>query len=171
MNVKRLWAPWRVHYITAIGKKTKGCVFCSIRRQKKDRKNLIFIRRRLAYGVLNIYPYNNGHCLIIPNRHVNDLRKLSAAEKAELYGLVEETQDLLDRTIHPEGYNIGINCGRVAGAGFPGHIHIHIVPRWRGDVNFMPVTGQTKVISQSLEALYDLLIKDVRAQKTYEKKN
>jgi len=162
MKNKRIWAPWRVGYITRISEKPKGCIFCSIRRQRKDRQNLIFIRRRHTYGVLNIFPYNNGHCLIIPNRHINDLRKLKAEEKAELYSLVDLTQDLLERSIRPEGYNIGVNCGRVAGAGFPGHIHVHIVPRWRGDVNFMPITAGTKVISQSLQAVYDLLVKGVK---------
>jgi len=161
MKNKRLWAPWRVNYITTISKKPKGCIFCSILKERKDRKNLIFVRRRHAYGVLNIYPYNNGHSLIIPNRHVNDLRKLKTEEKNEMYALVEHTQDLLDKTIRPEGYNIGVNCGRMAGAGYPGHIHIHIVPRWKGDVNFMPITSGTKVISQSLQAVYDLLVKEV----------
>ena len=153
----RLWAPWRVKYITKILKKKKGCVFCSIVKQKKDAANFIFIRSKYCFSVLNIYPYNNGHCMVLPNRHVDSLKKMTKEEKADLFQLLEKTTDLLDKGIKPEGYNIGINFGRVAGAGFPDHVHIHIVPRWRGDVNFMPVTANTKVISQSLNAVYKKL--------------
>jgi len=154
-----LWAPWRVKYIMNLKKKSKGCVFCQIIRQNKDRKNYIIARTRYSFAVLNIYPYNNGHILIIPHRHVNDLSKLSSDEKMDLLSLMESTQKLLDKTLKPKGYNIGLNLGRIAGAGFPGHVHIHVVPRWRGDVNFMPVIAQTKVISQSLSTLYQKLVK------------
>lgn len=95
--------------------------------------------------------------MIIPNRHVNDLKKMTAEEKQDLWGLLEKTKDLLDRVLKPQGYNIGINIGKAAGAGFPGHFHIHIVPRWQGDVNFMPVTTNAKVISQSLDVLLERL--------------
>lgn len=150
----KLWAPWRVTYITDILKKDKGCIFCRMVKEKKDRKNYVLIRKQHAYSVLNLYPYNNGHMLIVPNRHVDDLSKLAKSEREELFDLLDETKVLLAKALHPGGYNIGINLGRTAGAGFPGHLHIHLVPRWNGDVNFMPVTAHTKVISQSLKALY-----------------
>ena len=153
----RLWAPWRVKYITKILKKQKGCVFCKIFKQKKDAENFIFIRSKYCFSVLNIYPYNNGHCLVLPNRHVDSLKKMIREEKADMFQLLEKTTDLLDKVLKPEGYNVGINFGRVAGAGFPDHVHIHVVPRWRGDVNFMPVTANTRVISQSIGAVYKKL--------------
>ena len=156
---QRLWAPWRVGYITALNAQARGCVFCTIKRQKKDRANYIFTRTKYSYAVLNIYPYNNGHVLIIPNKHTSDLSGLTAAEKKDLFSLLESTKALLDRVLKPQGYNIGMNVGKVAGAGFPGHVHIHIVPRWKGDVNFMPVVSGTKVISTSLRALYEELVR------------
>ena len=153
----RLWAPWRVKYITKILKKQRGCVFCKIVKQKKDAQNYVFIRTKHCFSVLNIYPYNNGHCLVLPNRHVDSLKKMTREEKTDMFQLLEKTTDLLDEVLKPEGYNVGINFGRVAGAGFPDHVHIHIVPRWRGDVNFMPVTANTRVVSQSLGSIYKKL--------------
>ena len=155
----KLWAPWRLNYITKIIKEEKGCVFCRIFKEKKDKQNFIFLRRRYSYAVLNIYPYNNGHILIVCNRHVNDLDKLTKQEREDMLDLLQEAKALLTKVIKPAGFNVGINLGRLAGAGFPGHLHIHLVPRWRGDVNFMPVVGNTKVISQSLENLYQKLTK------------
>ncbi len=157
MVMDTLWAPWRVKYITR-GKDTdKKCVFCEIFKEKKDKKNFILIRKEHCFAVLNIYPYNNGHILIVPNRHVKDINKLKVDEKMEIFSLIEEITNLYDEVMKPQGYNVGINLGRVAGAGVPGHLHVHIVPRWRGDSNFMPVIGKTKVMSQSLNALYKLL--------------
>ncbi len=153
----KLWAPWRVKYVTELIGKTKGCVFCRMLKESKDSVNYIFARSPLSFAVLNLYPYNNGHILILPNRHVNDISKLSKEEIADLFALLNHAKGLLDKTIKPAGYNIGMNLGRVAGAGFPGHLHIHVVPRWKGDVNFMPVLAQTKVISQSLKVLYQKL--------------
>lgn len=151
----KLWAPWRASYITRILKEEKGCVFCRIVKEKKDKTNRILLRGKYAFSVMNIYPYNNGHMLIVTNRHVDDLNKLKREERAEMFDLLEETRELLETVLHPHGYNIGINLGRAAGAGFPGHLHIHVVPRWKGDVNFMAVTAETKVISQSLNVLYN----------------
>lgn len=153
----KLWAPWRSKYVTKDIKENKGCVFCRICQSKKDKENYVFIRKKYTFAVLNIYPYNNGHSLVLPYRHVKDLEKLTPQEKSELYELLEETKALLSKVIHPEGFNIGINLGRLAGAGFPGHLHFHIVPRWKGDVNFMPVIASTKVISQSLKEIYSQL--------------
>ncbi len=157
MTTKLLWAPWRSAYVTSIGKKNAGCVFCRIVKEKNDKKNYIFIRHPFCFAVFNIFPYNNGHVMIIPNRHVNDLKKMTKSEKEDLFSLLEEVKDLLDKVLRPQGYNIGINIGRAAGAGFPGHFHIHVVPRWQGDVNFMPVTAGTKVISQSMDVLFKRL--------------
>jgi len=157
-NMETLWAPWRTGYIIEGNKAKSGCVFCDILKEEKDKKNYILLRRQYSYVVLNIYPYNNGHLLIVPNRHVKSLNKLRAEEKEEIFNLMDYCVSLLDGAMSPQGYNIGINLGRVAGAGFPGHLHVHVVPRWKGDANFMPVTGKTKVISQSLKELYKLLL-------------
>jgi ATP adenylyltransferase len=162
----KLWAPWRVKYVTKMVKGTKGCVFCAILKETKDKKNFVLARAQHAYSVLNIYPYNNGHMLIVPNRHVYDLSDLKREERDDLLDLLEGTKILLDKTIKPDGYNVGINLGKAAGAGFPEHMHIHLVPRWQGDVNFMPVTGHTKVISQSLRALHTKLQKAHRKLRT-----
>lgn len=154
----KLWAPWRSGYVTRLkDPRPQKCVFCQIFKEKKDAKNFIFLREKLIFSVLNIYPYNNGHVMVVPNRHVGDLNDLTKEEYTQLFLSLASTKKILDKTLKPQGYNIGINLGRVAGAGFPGHLHIHIVPRWRGDINFMPVTGNTKVISQSLKDLYGRL--------------
>jgi ATP adenylyltransferase len=155
--MKRLWAPWRETYVTQLTPKQKSCVFCRILAAHKDKQHLIFIRKSYAYAVLNIYPYINGHCLVMPNRHVADIDKLSSEEYAQLMELLKEVRGLLQTALKPHGFNIGMNLGRIAGAGIPGHVHIHIVPRWEGDHNFMPVTAATKVISQSLSVTYKKL--------------
>ena len=155
--MNRLWAPWREAYIRKLTTKQKFCVFCRILADNKDKKHLIFIRSAHAYEVLNLYPYSNGHCLIVPNRHVGDISKLAQVEYVELMDLLRETKDLLQKAIKPQGFNVGINLGNVAGAGIPGHVHVHIVPRWKGDHNFMPVTADAKVISQSLSVIYKKL--------------
>jgi len=156
--MQRLWAPWRETYITKILTRQKSCVFCRVLAAHKDKRHLIFIRKPYTYAVLNIYPYSNGHCLIVSNRHVADISKLSTEEYAQLMDLLRETKDLLQTALGPQGFNVGINLGRIAGAGIPGHVHVHIVPRWRGDHNFMPVTASTKVISLSLSVIYKKLI-------------
>lgn len=158
-TLHRLWAPWRVSYIKRLDKKSKICVFCRILDSKSDKNNYIFKRTEYCFAVLNLYPYNNGHVLIVPNRHVSDLGKLKKKEKEDLYGLLEQVKGYVDKVLKPRGYNIGMNIGRVAGAGFPGHLHIHLVPRWGGDVNFMPIIGNTKVVSQSLAVLFTQLKK------------
>ena len=155
--MNRLWAPWREAYITKLTTKQTSCVFCRILAAHKDKRHLIFIREPHAYAVLNIYPYSNGHCLIVPNRHVADISNLSQKEYVQLMELLRETKDLLQTVLGPHGFNVGVNLGRIAGAGIPGHVHFHIVPRWEGDHNFMPVTASTKVISQSLSVVYKKL--------------
>jgi ATP adenylyltransferase len=148
----RLWAPWRYKYVQG---KMKGCLFCRVNKcRQEDRKNFVVHRSRFAFSILNIYPYNNGHIMVAPYKHAKNLMLLKDNEILDMMRLVAQTTDILNKLMHPDGFNIGINIGRQAGAGFAGHIHIHIVPRWDGDTNFMPVITSTKVISQSLKDLY-----------------
>lgn len=155
----KLWAPWRSKYISSLADKNKGCVFCHIAADKRnDRKNFVVFRLEYCFCVLNIYPYNNGHLMIVPYRHINDTAKMKVAERAEFYEAMEMAKVLLKDAVSAQGFNVGINLGKEAGAGFPGHVHMHIVPRWKGDVNFMPVTADTKVISQSLKEVYKRLV-------------
>jgi len=155
--MQRLWAPWREAYITKLSTKPKKCVFCHIIGDRRDKEHYILIRKPHAFAVLNLYPYSNGHCLVLPNRHVGDISHLTQEEYIELMDLLRETKDLLKEVFKSQGFNIGMNLGHIAGAGIPGHVHIHIVPRWKGDHNFMPVTADTKVFSQSLSAIYKKL--------------
>jgi len=153
-----LWAPWRETYIKQCtsGKK-RACVFCGILKKKNDTKTFIFLRSRYSFAVLNIYPFSGGHSLVLPNRHVGDLADLSAAEQADLLALLIRTKALLAKALRPDAFNIGMNIGHAAGAGIPEHLHIHIVPRWPGDVNFMPAVFNTKVIPVSLNKVYRAL--------------
>ncbi len=156
--MKRIWAPWRKAYI--LGKKPKaGCFFChGIRAPRnKDAKNLLLHRGRHSFIVINRYPYTNAHLMVVPYRHVESLDKLNDKEKLELLDLLALSQKLLTKIFKPHGFNIGINMGKAAGAGIPDHIHLHIVPRWLGDTNFMPVTSGVKVISDSLDSSYQHL--------------
>lgn len=152
----KLWAPWRIKYLRKAAKKGK-CIFCSAYKSRSDKSHFVVLRSRYSLVMMNIFPYNNGHLLVAPKRHVSGLAKLNDKETLDLIGLLNKAKALLDKTLKPRGYNIGINIGRVGGAGFPGHVHMHIVPRWEGDTNFMPITSGTKVISQSLQELYKIL--------------
>lgn len=152
----KLWAPWRSKY-TRMVKSIKGCIFCSKPKERKDKSNYIIARTPHSFLMMNIYPYNNGHIMVAPYRHVKDLSKLNKEELLDLLRLLKDSQTLLSNVLKPDGYNLGINIGRAAGAGYKGHLHIHIVPRWLGDSNFMPVCGSTKVISESLDTLYSKL--------------
>ena len=153
-----VWAPWRKPYILHLPKKTKpGCIFCRMLKAGNDRKNLIVERTKYSFAVLNLYPYNNGHILIVPKRHVAEFEKLNDQESLDLIKLQNEILKRLKVRLKPNGFNLGVNIGKAGGAGVPGHLHIHIVPRWVGDTNFMPVVGKTKVISESLKSLYDRL--------------
>ncbi|MEW5895254.1 MAG: HIT domain-containing protein [Candidatus Omnitrophota bacterium] len=156
--MQRLWAPWRVQYLTTIGKKGKGCLFCKLAKEERSAQDYVVVRWKHCYAVLNIFPYNNGHLLIVPYRHVDDLNKMKDAERLEFFDLLAYMKELLQEVLHPDGFNIGMNIGHAAGAGIPKHLHMHLVPRWTGDVNFMPVLGDVKVISQSLEELHQKLI-------------
>jgi ATP adenylyltransferase len=155
-----LWAPWRMVYIkNCIDKKSKGCIFCTKPKQKKDKENLILYRGNKAFVMCNAFPYNNGHLMVIPYKHTSKIDELDKECLLEIWELVSLCCSVLKKYFSPDGFNIGINLGRTAGAGIDNHVHIHIVPRWNGDTNFMPVIGKTKVISQSLTDTYESLIK------------
>ncbi len=154
----RIWAPWRTAYLQNATEKTDACLFCVIGKDGNGRQDHVFLRRTHCYAVLNRYPYNNGHVLIVPYRHINDLSLLTREEVLDCFETLSYVQSLLTEMLHPEGFNVGINIGRAAGAGIPDHIHLHIVPRWVGDVNFMPVLSDTRVISQSLDELHQALV-------------
>ena len=146
----KLWAPWRTNYINR-KIKTKGCIFCRAK-QGKFSEHVIF-KTKKSICLLNIYPYNNGHLLVSPLRHIADIELLDDGEVWDMFKCLKRAKGLLQKVLKPQGYNIGFNLGRQAGAGITGHLHLHIVPRWSGDVNFMPVIGNTKIISQSLNEL------------------
>ena len=156
-----LWAPWRLAYITAPkadpAARDGGCFLCRAVAEADDRANLVALRTELSVVVLNRFPYNNGHLLVAPRAHKGALDELTADELLDLQLVLRKMIGVLQARMNPDGFNVGLNLGRAAGAGLPGHLHWHAVPRWGGDQNFMAVTGDTRVISQSLGALYDLL--------------
>lgn len=155
---QRLWAPWRTVYLSRTRSPRNGrCIFCTAKRSRADRRHHVVARGRWVFALLNRFPYNNGHVMIAPYRHVGTLRDIRTAEWDELLRMLRDVTRRLDRTLRPHGFNLGINVGRIAGAGIPGHLHVHLVPRWQGDTNFMPVLADTKVVSQSLDDLYTLL--------------
>jgi ATP adenylyltransferase len=153
--MQRLWAPWR-KYITH--QKTKGCIFCQKPKSGNDAENLVLERGRKAFVMLNLYPYNNGHLLVSPYRHLSKLTLMTPEESAEIFSTAQKMIRKLDKLLKPHGYNIGFNIGRAAGAGYDKHVHLHIVPRWTGDTNFMPVIAGDKVISESLQDLRKQLL-------------
>jgi ATP adenylyltransferase len=156
--MNRLWAPWRMKYIKEeIDNPDKGCIFCTKPKQSDDKKNLILFRGKTAFVICNKFPYNNGHLMVVPYQHTCSLDDVTDESSLELWRLVALCRRVLAKAFSPDGFNIGMNLGRVAGAGIDTHLHVHIVPRWNGDVNFMPVIGETKVISQSLEETYEAL--------------
>ncbi len=137
-----------------MSKKEENCFFCKAVKENQDHKNLVLYRGKECFCILNKYPYNNGHLMVAPTLHKDDLSKLSSSEMLEFMTLTRDMKGILSKKMNPDGFNLGINLGKVAGAGVEGHIHLHIVPRWKGDTNFMPVVSDTKVISQSLHDLY-----------------
>lgn len=151
----KLWAPWRMDYVAK--PKIKGCIFCRIAKARNDKKNYIFIRSQFCFAVLNRFPYNNGHIMVVPYKHTGDLLKLTSPEILDMHKILEKSIRLCDKILSPHGYNIGLNVGEAAGAGIGKHLHLHLVPRWKGDVNFMPITANTKIIPQTLEQFYSLI--------------
>ncbi len=160
----RLWAPWRVQYVRDAapdGGETPGCFLCNGLSSDDDRANRIVWRRAHTLVVLNRFPYNNGHLLVAPKRHTGLLVDLKGADLVEPVETIQILIGCLDRLMAPSGYNVGLNLGHSAGAGLPGHLHWHIVPRWDGDSNFMPVLATTKVLNESLDELYIRLVSEI----------
>ncbi len=148
-----LWAPWRSQYITQVDKpKREGCIFCwkPLEDESQDQENLIVTRREHCFVLMNLYPYNNGHLMVVPYRHTGDFLQLTPGELLECQQTLQDAQRIMRDAITPQGFNIGMNIGRPAGAGIDQHLHWHLVPRWNGDTNFMPALAATKVISEGL---------------------
>ncbi|MCD4690002.1 HIT domain-containing protein [bacterium] len=152
-----LWAPWRMEYL--MSEKASECIFCVKHAEDNDAANFVLFRTPHSFVLLNAYPYNNGHVMIAPYRHAASLNELSSEERGDLIEAVARAEALIGSAYSPQGMNIGINLGHCAGAGIAGHVHVHIVPRWEGDTNFMPVVGQTKVMPETLEGTYERLLK------------
>lgn len=147
-----LWAPWRMRYVA--GERPAGCVFCATLAEGDDPKHLILHRGVHGVVIMNAYPYSTGHLMVVVNRHVAGLEELTEAEGAELLALTRRALSALRVALRPDGFNLGANLGRIAGAGVEGHFHLHIVPRWEGDTNFMPVIGSVKVLPEDLESTF-----------------
>jgi ATP adenylyltransferase len=153
---KRLWAPWRMAYIGS-ARAAAGCVFCEALSRTDDRASLVLTRGDRAYLILNAYPYTSGHLMAVINRHVGDVTQATAEEWAAVMGLAATAAGALSAEYGADGFNIGINQGRVAGAGIEGHLHVHVVPRWHGDSNFMGVVGDVRVLPEALEQTWKRL--------------
>ncbi len=151
----RLWAPWRTGYIRQ--EKPPGCIFCDKPKESRDEENLILYRGKHNFVIMNAFPYNPGHLMVVPYRHIGKLNQMTPDERNEHYEIVSRSVTVLGEVNKTENFNLGMNLGRVAGAGIDDHIHTHIVPRWNGDNNFMPVVSDTRIISESLTAIYQRL--------------
>ncbi len=177
MNYEHLWAPWRLGYILGDDQSPKPtssegllpgadpeCFLCQGGVEGDDRQRLVVARGERTLTVLNRYPYNNGHLLVAPQRHLADLAELDEATQLEIATTTTRMVGVLKKLINPDGFNVGLNLGRPAGAGLPGHLHWHIVPRWNGDTNFMPALAAVRVVPQSLEAMWELLAEELAAK-------
>ncbi|MDD5702603.1 MAG: HIT domain-containing protein [Dehalococcoidales bacterium] len=153
--MERLWAPWRVQYIR--GKTPDGCIFCDKPGENRDEENLILHRGDKNFVIMNAYPYNPGHLMVVPYRHIGKLEDMTDEERNDHYKIVSMALGILRADTNTDSFNLGMNLGRIAGAGIADHIHTHIVPRWNGDNNFMPVIGDTRVISESIQEIYSRL--------------
>jgi len=159
MSMDRLWAPWRMEFIRNVHE-TEGCFLCRASAGTDDRDSLVVRRGSTCFCLLNLYPYNNGHLLIAPFRHEARLEGLTDDELSDLMSLAVEAKRVLDHAVGAHGYNLGANLGRVAGAGLEEHFHLHLVPRWAGDTNFITTVGSTKVIPQALDEMWSVLSKE-----------
>jgi ATP adenylyltransferase len=160
--MKHLWSPWRLEYL--IAPKVEGCIFCRAHESSDDRENLVLLRGERAFLILNRFPYNNGHFMVVPNDHVPSLENLDAPTLTEMMLLLNRGLAALRAAMNPDGFNIGVNLGQAAGAGIEEHMHIHAVPRWEGDTNFMPVVGEMRVVPQTWLQTYDALKAALEAQ-------
>jgi ATP adenylyltransferase len=152
--MKNLWAPWRISYVRHALDEGQGCIFCTLPKENRDEENFILKRGAKSFAMLNRFPYNTGHLMVAPYRHVPSLEDLEGDELLEVFQGVQEMLAALKKSLNPEGFNVGVNIGRISGAGFDGHVHVHVVPRWGGDTNFMPVVADVKVIPEGLRETY-----------------
>ena len=158
--MERLWTPWRMRYVSSAddesGGQPDGCLLCVLPAQdaSRDAENLLLYRGERAFVLLNLYPYNTAHLMIAPFLHTGDLAALPSDDGSELLALAQRAVTAIGGEYRPDGFNLGMNLGRVAGAGLPDHLHLHVVPRWSGDTNFMPLTAETKVLPESLQQTY-----------------
>ena len=156
-----MWSPWRMSYVSA--EKEHGfeegpsCVFCSLPAQDDDERTYILYRGARAFVIMNLYPYNNGHLMVVPYAHVDSIAALDEPTLSEMMGLAQRSQAVLTERMRPQGFNLGMNQGRAAGAGIADHVHMHLLPRWIGDTNFMPALGDVRVMPQHLDETYQLL--------------
>jgi ATP adenylyltransferase len=153
--MKVLWAPWRMGYI--LSDKTQGCIFCELPKQDRDRENLILYRSLHNFVIMNRFPYNNGHIMVVPYLHVSSLEGLSDEALLDFMKVTQHAQGSIKKAFMPEGFNMGINVGKIAGAGMEEHIHLHMVPRWAGDTSFMTVFDEVRVIPEHILSTYDKL--------------
>jgi len=158
--LEKLWAPWREKFILC--EKEPGCFFCRTAKEKKDEENLILLRGKKCFVILNRYPYNNGHLMVAPYRHVGQLENLKEEELFELFKISQLCVKIIKAGLKPHGLNLGMNLGKVSGAGVADHVHLHIVPRWTGDTNFMPILADTKIISIGLRQTYKQLKRELK---------
>jgi ATP adenylyltransferase len=157
--MKTLWAPWRIEYIT--GGKKERCIFCDKPKEGNDKKNLILYKGETSFIIMNRYPYSNGHLMAVPYRHINNMSELDHKERLELMNLTTKCIEIL-KVMNPDGFNIGMNLGTAGGAGIDDHLHFHIVPRWNGDTNFMPLIADVKVMPEYLEDTYETLSEQLK---------
>lgn len=155
-NIKHLFSPWRMDYVSKPYSK-EGDVFLDALNSDDDRESLILFRGDLSFIIMNLYPYNNGHLMVVPYRKVNSMIDLNQNELSEIIKLSQNSMDIIKKELNADGFNFGVNVGKCAGAGIDDHIHFHVVPRWNGDNNFMPAIGNTKVVVQGLFDTYDVL--------------
>ena len=163
--MEHLWAPWRIEYIRlAKSGQEKGCILCDKPLETTDAANLILYRGKHNFVIMNRYPYSSGHLMVAPYRHTSLLESLSSEELLEHFGLVQKCITIIRRLWNPDGFNMGMNMGRIAGAGIDQHIHTHVVPRWAGDTNFMPIIASTGVISSALDENYTELVDEFKKE-------
>ena len=158
--MERIYTPWRMRYVTSQEKQIDGCVFCAKLNDdaERDHENYMVYRGELTFAVMNIYPYNTGHLMILPHQHVSTLAEVSREAQIEMITLTSYFTELLSQLLKPDGFNVGINLGKSAGAGLGSHLHTHIVPRWSGDSNFMTVVGNTRVLPELLDDTYEKIL-------------
>ncbi len=160
--MKNLWAPWRMSYLQSNRESSSGafdsCIFCDALRHTDDRASLIVHRGKACFVILNLYPYNNGHLMVVPHAHVSTIEDVPAEAAAEMMTLAQTAVGVLRQMYGPHGFNLGINLGTSAGAGIAAHVHLHVVPRWSGDTNFMTVTGETRVIPEDLGETWSRMV-------------